>query len=72
MAEDWVSMSRELRIDGGRGRGRTKKTWKQCVDRDRGKYCMLGVKPDDKDMWRKCCSSDHPTHASMKSRRKTD
>ena len=72
MAEDWVSKSRELKVDGGRGRGRPKKTWKQCVDTDRGKYDMLGIKPDDKDMWRKCCSSHRPTRASMESGRKTD
>src|SRR6266496_1083474 len=75
MAEDWISKYRELEVDGGRGKGRPKKTWKQCVDRDRGKYDMLGVntvKPDDKDMRRKCCSSHRPTHASIESGRKTD
>jgi len=70
ITEDWVSKSRELEVVGGRERGRPKKTWKQCVDRDRGNYGMLGVKPDNKVMWRKRCSSHRPTHASMDSGRK--
>ncbi len=72
MAEDWISKCFELEVGGGRGRGRPKITWKQCVDGDRCKYGMLGVKPDDKDMRRKCCSSDRPTRASKECGRKTE
>ena len=71
-ADDWVSKCRVLEVEGGRGRGRPKKTWKQCVDKDRSKYGMLGVKPEDRNKWRECCSSYRPTHASMENGRKTD
>jgi len=72
MEEDWVSKCRVLEVAGGRGRGRPKKTWKQCVDKDRGKYGLLDVKPEDKDKWRVCCCSHRPTRASMENGRKTD
>src|SRR5258708_4427585 len=65
MTEDWVSKCRGLEVAGSRVRGRPKKTWKLYVDKDRGKYGMLGVKPEDKDKWRECGSSHRPTRASM-------
>src|SRR5580698_5591187 len=33
--EKWVSKCRELEVEGDKGRGRGKKTWRQCVEEDR-------------------------------------
>ena len=32
-ADDWVSACRKLEVTGERGRGRGRKTWKECVAR---------------------------------------
>ena len=31
---DWVSACREITVEGSRGRGRGRKTWKECVEED--------------------------------------
>ena len=32
--DDWVSACRRLVVEGARGRGRSRKTWEQCVKND--------------------------------------
>ena len=32
--EDWVSSSRDMKVDGARSRGRDKKTWTECTGSD--------------------------------------
>ena len=32
--DDWVSACRGLVVEGARGRGRSRKTWEQCVKDD--------------------------------------
>jgi hypothetical protein len=64
-ADDWVSKCREMEVVGSRGRGRPRKTWRQCVDGDRRKYGMQRVEPSDRDLWRECCRLRRPTRASM-------
>ena len=51
-ADDWVSACRGLVVEGARGRGRSRKTWEQCVRDD---MKLLGLHPEwaiFKDMWR--------------------
>ena len=50
--DDWVSACRGLVVEGARGRGRSRKTWEQCVRDD---MKLLGLHPEwaiFKDMWR--------------------
>ena len=49
---DWVKACQTLEIDGNRGKGRGKKTWRQCVDEDM-KILKLNKKDTDNRMeWR--------------------
>ena len=50
--DDWVSACRRLVVEGTRGRGRSRKTWEQCVRDD---MKLLGLNPEwaiFRDMWR--------------------
>ena len=50
--DDWVSACRGLVVEGTRGRGRSRKTWEQCVRDD---MKLLGLHPEwavFTDMWR--------------------
>ena len=50
--DDWLSACRGLVVEGARGRGRSRKTWEQCVRDD---MKLLGLHPEwaiFKDMWR--------------------
>ena len=50
--DDWVSACRRLVVEGTRGRGRSGKTWEQCVRDD---MKLLGLHPEwaiFRDMWR--------------------
>ena len=41
--DDWVSACRGLVVEGTRGRGRSRKTWEQCVRDD---MKLLGLHPE--------------------------
>ena len=50
--DDWVSACRRLVVEGMKGRGRSRKTWEQCVRDD---MKLLGLHPEwaiFRDMWR--------------------
>ena len=50
--DDWMSACRGLVVEGTRGRGRSRKTWEQCVRDD---MKLLGLHPEwavFRDMWR--------------------
>ena len=54
-----------MEVAGGRGRGRSKKTWRECVAED---MRVLGLEQRDvHDMlgWRKGIMGNRLTHASM-------
>src|SRR5664279_3021296 len=53
--DDWVSVSRNIEVEGKRGRGRGRKTWKECVANDR-------------KMWRGGILGNSPTRASADKR----
>ena len=42
--DDWVKACQRLEVDGGRGRGRSKKTWRECVAED---MRVLGLEQRD-------------------------
>ena len=42
----------ELVVEGRRGRGRPKMTWKETTRRDRGEWKLLHVDPLDRKAWR--------------------
>src|SRR5580692_11241647 len=59
--EKWVSKCRELQVEGDKGRGRDKKTWKQCVEEDRKR---LGLdRRDVQDYDQRSGSISRPTSA---------
>ena len=61
---DWVKACQTLEIDGNRGKGRGKKTWRQCVDEDM-KILKLNKKDTDNRMeWRSGLWGDRLTRAS--------
>ena len=61
---DWVKACQTLEIDGNRGKGRGKKTWRQCVDEDM-KILKLNKKDTDNRMeWRSGLLGDRLTRAS--------
>jgi len=45
-----------------------KETWEHCVKCDIRKDGMQRVEPFDKDKYRSCCGSNHPTRESMEKR----
>jgi hypothetical protein len=64
-AEDWVSACRKLEVVGTKSRGRSRKTWKECVEND---MSLLGLKKEwvhDRAKWRGSICGNRPTRASM-------
>ena len=52
--DEWVSACRHIVVESvkGRGRGRPRKTWRECVEEDMSKL-KLGVKDtQDREVWR--------------------
>ena len=50
--DDWVSACRKVEVAGARCKGRKRKTWKECVDKD---MKVLGLHPEwvvFRDVWR--------------------
>jgi len=48
----WVSACRNLNVEGEASRGRGKKTWKECVKGDLGKWGLNPEWAHDRDLWR--------------------
>src|SRR5664279_1651646 len=49
---DWVSGCRNIEVDGERGRGRSRKTWKECVTNDTKKLMLKQEDAQDRAVWR--------------------
>jgi len=52
--DDWVSACRSIVVEGvkGRGRGRPRKTWRQCVDKDMAKLNLSVMDTHYRAVWR--------------------
>jgi len=51
-ASDWVSKCRDLEVVGQRCRGRSRKTWMQCVEDDMRRVKLCGDDAQDRVDWR--------------------
>ena len=47
-----VKTAFDIQVDGKRGPGRPKMTWKQLTERDRREWKLLAINPHDRDTWR--------------------
>ena len=51
-AGNWVSQCREIKVEGLRGRGRSRKTWNECVVDDMRKIGVTREDAQDRAVWR--------------------
>ena len=64
--DDWVSACRHIEVESvkGRGRGRPRKTWRECVEEDMSKLKLSVKDIQDRAVWRNgilgnpCCSAE--------------
>ena len=47
-----VKTAFHIQVEGKRGPGRPKMTWKQLTERDRREWKLLAINPHDRNMWR--------------------
>ena len=47
-----VKTAFDLQVNGKRGPGRPKMTWKQLTERDRREWKLSAIEPHDRDTWR--------------------
>ena len=47
-----VKTAFHIHVDGKRGPGRPKMTWKQLTERDRREWKLSAINPHDRDTWR--------------------
>ena len=66
-ADSWVSACREITIEGSRGRGRGRKTWRECVVDDMKRLRLRKEDAQDRALWRRAILGDRLTRASMDS-----
>ena len=66
--DDWVSAYRDIGVTGDRGRGRGRKTWRECSDGDLRLFCFRREWAQDEVRWRSLISGDRLTPASMETR----
>ena len=66
-ADDWVSKCRQLEVESLRGRGRSRKTWMECVD-DMGRLNLRKEDAQDRVVWRNIIIGTRPTRASVETR----
>jgi hypothetical protein len=55
---DWVKACQRLEVGGKRGRGRGKKTWRECVEEDMRMFGLREVDAQDRMRWRRGILSD--------------
>ena len=67
-ADDWVAKCRELVVEGGRSRGRSRKTWMECVDGDMLRLGLRREDAQDRVVWRSGILGNRPTRASAETR----
>ena len=47
-----VKAAFDIQVNGKRGPGRSKMTWKQLTERDRREWKLSAIDPHDRDTWR--------------------
>jgi len=62
---DWVKACQKIEISGERGKGRGRKTWRQCVSTDMKVMKLKVEDAQDREVWRRAIWSDRLTHASV-------
>jgi len=64
--DDWASACRHLEVESvkGRGRGRPRKTWRECVEEDMSKLKLSVMDTHDRAVWRNGILGNHLTRAS--------
>jgi len=67
-ASDWVSACRNMVVTGKRGKGRGRKTWKECVADDMSKLKLKREDAQDRAVWRSSILENRPTRASAERR----
>ena len=67
-ADDWVSACRKLEVEGELGRGRGRKSWKECVANDMRKLKLKQEDAQDRAFWASGILGDRPTRASAEKR----
>jgi len=67
-AENWVSLCREFKVEGRVGRGRGKKTWKECVKSDMKVRGLVPEMAQDRDLWRRSIHGE-PSNPCMHGKR---
>ncbi len=65
---DWVSACRDMSVAGERGRGRSRKTWKECIADDMRKMKLRREDAQDHVLWRSGILGNRPTRASAETR----
>ena len=67
-ADNWVSACRNMAVSGERGRGRGRKTWKECVADDMRQLRLRQEDAQDRAVWRNGILGNRPTRASAEIR----
>jgi len=67
-ADDWVSACRNMVVSGERGRGRGRKTWRECVADDMRRMHLKTEDAQDRVIWRDGILGNRPTRASAETR----
>jgi hypothetical protein len=67
---EWASSRcRHLTVDGQVCRGRGKKTWGECIERDLKDHGLERKMAKDRSVWRRCIHGNRPTCASTENGR---
>ena len=63
--ENWVSACRGFVVAGTKSKGRSRKTWEECVKKDLNCRSLKAEMAQDRSNWRSLIGRQRPTRASM-------
>ena len=63
-----VKTAFDIQVNGKRGPGRPKMTWKQLTERDRREWKLSAIDPHDRDTWRSVVRSAMPAASQLPGR----
>ena len=67
-----VKTAFHIQVEGKRGPGRSKMTWKQLTERDCREWKLLAINPHDRNMWRSGVRSAMPAASQLSGRGPAD